>query len=55
MMTRTPEPSRRQIVTALGGVAADYRLLLQRLGLQRNVLVQPSTYGVDNPAKLYNF
>ncbi|MEN9538026.1 MAG: hypothetical protein RLZZ126_261 [Pseudomonadota bacterium] len=26
----------------------DYRLLQQRLGLQRNVVVQPSTYGVDN-------
>ncbi|MFS2032514.1 amidohydrolase family protein [Polaromonas sp. CT11-55] len=27
---------------------AGYRLLQQRLGLQRNVMVQPSTYGVDN-------
>lgn len=27
---------------------ADYRLLQKRLGLQRNVMVQPSTYGVDN-------
>lgn len=27
---------------------ADYRLLQQRLGLQRNVVVQPSTYGTDN-------
>lgn len=27
---------------------ADYRLLQRRLGLQRNVIVQPSTYGVDN-------
>jgi predicted TIM-barrel fold metal-dependent hydrolase len=27
---------------------ADYRLLQQRLGLQRNVVVQPSTYGLDN-------
>ena len=27
---------------------ADYRLLRRRLGLQRNVIVQPSTYGVDN-------
>lgn len=27
---------------------ADYRLLQLRLGLQRNVMVQPSTYGVDN-------
>ncbi len=27
---------------------ADYRLLQRRLGLQRNVVVQPSTYGVDN-------
>lgn len=27
---------------------ADYRLLQKRLGLERNVIVQPSTYGVDN-------
>lgn len=27
---------------------ADYKLLQKRLGLQRNVIVQPSTYGVDN-------
>jgi predicted TIM-barrel fold metal-dependent hydrolase len=27
---------------------ADYRLLQKRLGMQRNVVVQPSTYGVDN-------
>lgn len=27
---------------------ADYRLLQRRLGLQRNVIVQPSTYGTDN-------
>ncbi|MGC4396241.1 amidohydrolase family protein [Hydrogenophaga sp. T2] len=27
---------------------ADYRLLQQRLGLQRHVVVQPSTYGTDN-------
>lgn len=27
---------------------ADYRLLQKRLGLQRNVIVQPSTYGIDN-------
>ena len=27
---------------------ADYKLLQLRLGLQRNVIVQPSTYGVDN-------
>ena len=27
---------------------ADYRLLQRRLGLQRNVIVQPSSYGTDN-------
>jgi D-galactarolactone isomerase len=27
---------------------ADYRLLQRRLGLQRQVIVQPSTYGTDN-------
>jgi predicted TIM-barrel fold metal-dependent hydrolase len=27
---------------------ADYRLLMQRLGITRHVVVQPSTYGVDN-------
>ena len=27
---------------------ADYRALQQRLGLSRNVIVQPSTFGVDN-------
>lgn len=27
---------------------ADYRLLQRRLGLERNVIVQPSTYGTDN-------
>jgi len=27
---------------------ADYRLLQKRIGISRNVVVQPSTYGVDN-------
>lgn len=27
---------------------SDYRLLQKRLGIRRNVVVQPSTYGVDN-------
>ena len=27
---------------------ADYRLLMQRLGITRHVVVHPSTYGVDN-------
>jgi D-galactarolactone isomerase len=30
----------------------DYRTLQKRLGITRNVLVQPSTYGVDNRAHL---
>jgi D-galactarolactone isomerase len=31
---------------------ADYRLLQKRLGIRRNVVVQPSTYGVDNSCLL---
>ncbi|GLH75544.1 2-pyrone-4,6-dicarboxylate hydrolase [Bradyrhizobium sp. SSBR45G] len=31
-----------------GATAADYRLLQKRLGVTRHVIVQPSTYGVDN-------
>ena len=31
---------------------ADYRLLQRRLGLQRHVVVQPSTYGTDNQGLL---
>ena len=31
-----------------GGSIAEYRLLQRRLGLQRHVIVQPSTYGTDN-------
>jgi predicted TIM-barrel fold metal-dependent hydrolase len=27
---------------------ADYRLLQKRLGITRNVIIQPSTYGIDN-------
>src|SRR5262245_42298683 len=30
----------------------DYRALQRRLGTTRNVIVQPSTYGVDNRAQL---
>jgi predicted TIM-barrel fold metal-dependent hydrolase len=33
-------------------LVADYRALQKRLGITRNVLVQPSTYGVDNRAHL---
>ena len=33
-------------------LVADYRALQKRLGLTRNVLVQPSTYGTDNRAHL---
>jgi len=32
----------------LPGTVADYRMLQKRLGTTRNVIVQPSTYGVDN-------
>jgi D-galactarolactone isomerase len=31
-----------------GSTVAEYRLLQKRLGTTRNVVVQPSTYGVDN-------
>ncbi|MGY3452752.1 amidohydrolase family protein [Bradyrhizobium sp. USDA 4353] len=31
-----------------GATVADYRLLQKRLGVARHVIVQPSTYGVDN-------
>ncbi|UFZ05774.1 amidohydrolase family protein [Bradyrhizobium ontarionense] len=31
-----------------GATVADYRLLQKRLGVTRHVIVQPSTYGVDN-------
>src|SRR5947209_7726586 len=31
-----------------GATVADYRLLQRRLGTSRSVVVQPSTYGVDN-------
>jgi len=33
-------------------LVADYRLLQQRLGTTRNVVVQPSTYGTDNRCML---
>lgn len=35
-----------------GATAADYRLLQKRLGVTRHVIVQPSTYGVDNSCLL---
>jgi D-galactarolactone isomerase len=31
-----------------GATVADYRLLQRRLGTRRSVVVQPSTYGIDN-------
>jgi predicted TIM-barrel fold metal-dependent hydrolase len=33
---------------AAGATVADYRLLQRRLGTSRSVVVQPSTYGIDN-------
>ncbi len=33
--------------------AADYRLLQKRLGITRHVIVQPSTYGVDDSLLVY--
>lgn len=35
-----------------GATAADYRMLRQRLGLQRAVIVQPRAHGVDNRVTL---
>ena len=35
-------------IKPLPGTVADYRMLQKRLGTTRNVVVQPSTYGVDN-------
>lgn len=37
---------------ALSGALADYRKLQQRLGLARNVVVQPTAYGADNSCTL---
>jgi D-galactarolactone isomerase len=36
------------VVKPADATLADYRLLQRRLGTTRNVIVQPSTYGVDN-------
>lgn len=40
-------PHWRQGIAA-GATVADYRLLQRRLGTTRSVVVQPSTYGIDN-------
>ncbi|ABD88263.1 amidohydrolase family protein [Rhodopseudomonas palustris] len=40
-------PHWRQGIAA-GATVADYRLLQRRLGTSRSVVVQPSTYGIDN-------
>ena len=36
------------VLTPPDATVAEYRLLQQRLGIMRHVIVQPSTYGVDN-------
>lgn len=41
-------PSPRATLRPPDASVDDYRLLQRRLGLTRNVVVQPSTYGVDN-------
>ncbi len=40
-------------VTPGDASVADYRLLQKRLGCARNVIVQPSTYGIDNSGLLF--
>src|SRR5688572_1728976 len=40
------DPNARSYLT--DATVAQYRLLQKRLGMTRNVLVQPSTYGTDN-------
>ena len=40
--------SPKAVLHPADATVADYRLLQNRLGISRNVIVQPSTYGVDN-------
>ncbi len=42
----------RAVLHPANATVADYRLLQKRLGTTRNVIVQPSTYGVDNSCLL---
>lgn len=42
---RFPRPNGRQ---GIWGTAADYRLVLKRLGLSRSVITSPQSYGFDN-------
>jgi D-galactarolactone isomerase len=48
---RFPVDPRAQLKPA-DALPADYRLLQKRLGMTRNVVVQPSTYGTDNRCML---
>lgn len=45
-------PDPRATLHPADATVADYRLLQTRLGLTRNVVVQPSTYGTDNRCML---
>ena len=44
--------SPNRLYTPEDALAADYRRLLDSLGMERGVLVQPSIYGTDNRALL---
>ena len=41
-------PDRNAKLRPENATVADYRLLQKRIGIARHVIVQPSTYGVDN-------
>ena len=44
--------SAKAVLRPSNATVADYRLLQKRLGNSRSVIVQPSTYGVDNSCLL---
>ncbi|CAN7262166.1 MULTISPECIES: amidohydrolase family protein [unclassified Variovorax] len=46
-------PGAKLVATPAHATAADYRLIQQRLGTRRAVVVQPRAYGTDNSATLY--
>ncbi len=41
-------PDPKAVLKPAPATVADYRLLQKRIGTTRNIVVQPSTYGVDN-------
>src|SRR3954470_16137634 len=46
------QPARQAVLKPAPATVADYRLFQKRIGTTRNVVVQPSTYGVDNSCLL---